>query len=96
VEELLTKLKETSFLVFGYADDMVIVVRDNFLNILKERMNEALRIIQDWYIAMGLTVNPFKTTAMIFTRKYKPELIGPLTLRGHTYFFKQGGHSGSM
>jgi len=36
VDELLTKLKETSFLVFGYTDDVAIVVRGNFLNILKE------------------------------------------------------------
>jgi len=45
-------------------------------------MDEALRIIQDWCIAAGLTINPSKTTTMIFTRKYKPEPIGPLKLWG--------------
>jgi len=82
VDKLLTELKEAGFLVFGYADDVAILVRDNFLDILRERMDEALRIIQDWCIAVGLTVNSSKTTAMIFIRKYKPELIGPLKLWG--------------
>jgi len=45
-------------------------------------MDEALRIIQDWCNAVELTVNPFKTTAMIFVRKYKPEPIGLLKLWG--------------
>jgi len=82
VDELLTKLKKAGFLVFGYADDVAIVTRGNFLNTLKERMDTALRIIQNWCIAVGLTVNPSKTAAMIFTRKYKPEPIGPLKLWG--------------
>jgi len=47
VDELLIKLKEAGFLIFGYADDVAIVIRGNFLNILKERMDEVLRIIQD-------------------------------------------------
>jgi len=81
VDELLTKLKEAGFLVFGYTDDVAIIVRGNFLDILRERMDEALRITQDC-IAVGLMVNPSKTTAMIFTRKYKPEPIGPLKLWG--------------
>jgi len=82
VDELLIKLKEAGFLVFGYADDVAIVIKDNFLNILKEHMDEALRIIRDWCMAVGLTINLSKTTAMIFTRKYKPKLIGSLKLWG--------------
>jgi len=58
VDELLTKLKEAGFLVFGYADDVAIVTRGSFLNILKERMDVALRIIQDWYIADGWLTRP--------------------------------------
>jgi len=45
-------------------------------------MDKALKIIQSWCQAKGLTVNPSKTEAMIFTRKYKPEPIGPLRLWG--------------
>jgi len=41
VDELLTKLRE-GFLVFSYADDVVIVARENFLSVLKERMMERM------------------------------------------------------
>jgi len=61
---------------------VAIIIRGSFLSILRERMNEALSILQDWCIAKGLTVNSSKTTAMIFTRKYKPEPIEPLKLWG--------------
>jgi len=47
MDELLTKLKEAGFLIFGYADDVAIIVRGSFLNILRERMDEALNIIQN-------------------------------------------------
>jgi len=46
------------------------IARGNFLSILKRHMNDALRIIQNWCRDEGLIVNPFKITAMIFTRKY--------------------------
>lgn len=43
-DELLIKLKETSFLVYGYMDEVAIVIRDTFLVTLKKRM-EALNFI---------------------------------------------------
>jgi len=57
-------------------------VRGSFLSTFKELMNKALKIIQNWCQAKGLTVNPSKTEAMIFTRKYKPEPVEPLRLWG--------------
>jgi len=78
VDELLVKLRKAGFVVFGYADDMAIVTKGNFLFIFKERMNDALRFIQNCYRDEGLKVNPSKT--MIFTRKYKPEAIKSLKL----------------
>jgi len=47
IDELLVELKKAGFQVFGYADDVAIVARGNFLSILKERMDDALRIIQN-------------------------------------------------
>jgi len=82
VDELLVKLQEAGLLVCGYADDVAAIVRGSFLSTLKELMDKALKIIQSWCQAKGLTVNPSKTEAMIFTRKYKPEPIGPLRLWG--------------
>lgn len=40
-------------------------------------MEEALDIVQTWCTVRGLSVNPNKTTAIMFIRKYKPE---PVTL----------------
>jgi len=82
VNDLLKLLKEKGFSVFGYADDIAIIVRGNFLQILRERMMEALKIVQKWCQANGLTVNLSKTAAMVFTKKYKPESIEPLRLWG--------------
>ncbi|XP_018396943.1 PREDICTED: uncharacterized protein LOC108775154 [Cyphomyrmex costatus] len=45
-------------------------------------MDEALAIVQNWCRTRGLMVNPTKTSAMIFTRKYKPEPIETLRLWG--------------
>jgi len=59
VDELLVKLRKAGFLVFGYADN---VAKGNFLSILKERMDDALRIIQNCVgIDKGLTVNPSRS-----------------------------------
>jgi len=82
VDELLVKLQEAGLLVCGYGDDVAAIVRGSFFSTLKELMDKALKIIQSWCQAKGLTVNPSKTEAMMFTIKYKPEPIGPLRLWG--------------
>ncbi|XP_032685833.1 uncharacterized protein LOC116850995 [Odontomachus brunneus] len=82
VDDLLAELKEAGFLVYGYADDVAIIARRNFITILKERMDAALRIVQTWCRKKGLSVNSSKTSAVVFTRKYKPEHIEPLKLWG--------------
>jgi len=78
-ELLFVELRKAGFLIFGYADNVAIVARENFLSNFKER-TLALKIIQNWCRIKGLTVNPSKTTTMIFIRKYKPEAIEPLKL----------------
>lgn len=45
VIELLAILQTAGFLTFGYADDVAVIVRQNFLPILKERIEAALKII---------------------------------------------------
>ncbi|XP_020296446.1 uncharacterized protein LOC109861283 [Pseudomyrmex gracilis] len=79
-DELLRKLQKKGFLVFGYADDVAIIVRGSFLSTLKDTMQKALMILQNWCQSKGLRANPLKTKAMIFTRKYKPKAIEPLRL----------------
>lgn len=48
VDKLLSKLKKAGFLIYGYADDVAVVAKDNFLKILKKRIDIALRTIQNW------------------------------------------------
>lgn len=85
IDELLVSLQTAGFLTYGYADDVAIIVRGNFLPILKERMEVALKITQDWCLVRALMVNPSKTSAMIFTRKYKHEPIGCLWGKDFSY-----------
>lgn len=80
VDELLVRLKKLGVNVYGYADDVAIVVRGNFLQELKELMERALQTTVEWSRAKGLAVNPRKTQAMIFTKKYKPTVIQPLRM----------------
>ncbi|XP_020298245.1 uncharacterized protein LOC109862582 [Pseudomyrmex gracilis] len=84
VDELLEKLKEASFPVYSYADDVAIVVKGNFLATLKDIMKEAHMLTQNWCQSKGLRANPSKTKAMIFTRKYTLEAIEPLRSRKKT------------
>jgi hypothetical protein len=82
VNELLIELQKTGLSTYSYADDMAIVARGNFLSTLKELIEKALKIVQNWCQVKGLKVNPLKTETMIFTKKYKPEPIEPLRLWG--------------
>ncbi|XP_070528303.1 uncharacterized protein [Cardiocondyla obscurior] len=82
VNKLLSKLEAAGILTYDYADDIAIIARGKFLPILGKLIERTLKITQNWCQAKGLTVNPEKTSAIIFTRKYKPEPIKPLKLRG--------------
>ncbi|XP_015124950.1 uncharacterized protein LOC107046762 [Diachasma alloeum] len=45
-------------------------------------MATALAIVESWCRETDLSVNPAKTTVLVFIRKYKPEMIRPLILNG--------------
>lgn len=69
-------MKKSSFQVYDYADDIVIVNKSSFLTIFKERMDEVL-------ISCKLMLNKGTDSKsgkdfMVFTRKVKSELIKPL------------------
>jgi len=81
VDEFLTKLKEAGFLVFGYADDVAVVVRSNFLNPQRthgQNFENYTRLVH----CCGFDGQSVQDHGMIFTRKYKPEPIEPLKLWG--------------
>jgi hypothetical protein len=78
VNDLLEELQREGFHIYGYADDIAIVVGGRFLSTLRDLMEYALKIINRWCKTKGLVVNPQKTNIMIFTKKYKPETIETL------------------
>ena len=80
LNDRLRDLRKKGFLVYGYADDMAISFRENLLNTLKDLMIDALKLVQSWCETKGLKVNPLKSNVIVFTGKYKPELVEPLKL----------------
>jgi hypothetical protein len=81
VYNVVKALQKEGILVYGYADDIPISMRGNFLNTLRDFMINALKIVHRWCETKGLSVNPLKTNIMVFTRKYKPEPIQPMRLK---------------
>ena len=45
-------------------------------------MKGAIKVVEDWCMSTGLTVNASKTEAIIFTRRYKVDRRRPLTMFG--------------
>jgi len=46
MDDLLKLFEEEGFQVYGYADDVAVVIRSNFLKTLRERMQKTLRITE--------------------------------------------------
>lgn len=88
VDDLLKKLSELGFEVIGFADDVVILVRGKFEEIITERMQYALNFTFEWCKNEGLNINPKKTVVVPFTRKRKI-LLKTLTLDGSALEFSK-------
>lgn len=71
VDELLNLLEANDINAIGYADDIAIYVTGPFEDTVRSLMENALRTTKNWCSAVGLTVNPTKTTLVPFTRKTK-------------------------
>jgi hypothetical protein len=80
VNDRLEDLQKEGFLVYGYADEITVSVRENLLNTLRDLMIDALELVQSWCDTKGLKINPLKSNVIVFTRKYKPEPAEPLKL----------------
>lgn len=71
VDDLLGKLKNKGFEIIGFADDIVIIVRGKYDNIVFNRMQCALNFTLSWCKREGLNINPTKTTIIPFTKRRK-------------------------
>jgi hypothetical protein len=76
VDDLLIKLNKLNFYTQGYADDIVILIKGRFTNIVSEKMQTALNSVARWCRQKNLSINPAKTDVVLFTKNRK--LKGPL------------------
>jgi hypothetical protein len=68
-DSLTKRLKDSGFYTIGYADDFAILVKGKFVGTVFHRMRFAMKIVEKWCVEEGLSVNPRKTSAILFTRK---------------------------
>jgi Reverse transcriptase (RNA-dependent DNA polymerase) len=68
IDGLLRYLENHGLWAQGFADDVVVLVNGKFLSTLCELMHHVLHIVQRWGEQVGLSVNPNKTKAILFTK----------------------------
>ncbi|XP_017890417.1 uncharacterized protein LOC108631187 [Ceratina calcarata] len=69
VDSLLEKLRTEGTQVWGYADDIAIMVAHENTAEAKRQINRALKTVENWCEENGLSVNPSKTKLLIVTRR---------------------------
>ena len=84
VDSLLVEMQELGFHVQAYADDVCALTSDKSLRRLCTKVQRILDKIDDWCMRQGLSVNPNKTTIVLFTRKRKLDGLSLPTLKGVT------------
>ena len=78
IDELLSSFKNRAVKVIGYADDVLLYVVGKDVTTLGRLIQEALDEVTGWGDENGLTFNPLKTQAVIFTlgwRSPSPPLV---------------------
>ena len=66
----------------GFADDGVVVIIGKALKILCEVMQRIIHGVEKWCMDRHLSINPSKTELILFTRKYKPDLLSSIYFYG--------------
>lgn len=77
VDELLQKQTEHGIEVIGYADDLVIIIRGKFDNVISERIQFALNMTLNWCKSKNLSINPNKTVIIPFTNRRILNITSP-------------------
>ena len=66
----------------GFADDLLLIIRGIDLGSMKDQLQRALTKADKWAEEKTLTFSTSKSVAVVFTRRRKWDLPGPLMLRG--------------
>jgi ribonuclease HI len=80
-DALLMKMEEANIHAVSFADDFVLLVRGSVPDVVFDRMQQALRIVEQFTNSVSLSVNPTKVGAMLFTRRQNCK-VKPLRLFG--------------
>lgn len=84
----LTKITKVGLQVLGYANDLMIVARGSFLELLTGVIQEALKFVDARCDRTGLAVNPVKIEIMDCTRNYKRNGKGLRKMEGQELAYK--------
>lgn len=77
-DKLISKIEETSSLIFAFADDGTLLAFGDNINKIFNRLNIALAKVKEWATEVGLKVSKEKTVAMVFSfKKLKEEIKVP-------------------
>jgi hypothetical protein len=68
VDELLWDLNKAGYYPIGFADDIAIIIRGIFRNIVPEVLQNALMILENRYNRTRLSINPNKMKIVPFNR----------------------------
>ena len=71
VDRLLTIKNYLGFSIFGYADDIVIIVQGKCAHTVREIMQEALNVVVKWAVKEDLNNSPHETAIVPFTSRRK-------------------------
>jgi hypothetical protein len=76
-------LTHSGYEVFGFADDIVIMVRDKVDSAVSERKQTCPNYASNWCEKVNLRINPNKTVVIPFTKRRMHNLKNPV-MRGVT------------
>lgn len=85
IDSLLNKLTiNGKFKVSAYADDLAIIItgHKNLTSAMSSKMNEAMKIVENWCNETGLSVNPDKTVMMKFSKGNKDKALTAIKIYG--------------
>ena len=83
VDSLLRLLNNLGIFALAYADDIIILISGDDVDVLGGLMQYALDQVEAWCRSVELSVNPHKTVLVNFTNRYKTKSIA-VTLFGET------------
>lgn len=83
IDSLLRLLRSKGYKVIAYADDLVIICTGKFQGSVCDRMNYALKLVNNWCLEVKLKINTNKTEFMCFSNKQEKSIkLKPIRING--------------